>query len=81
MSTQKKKKSQHIGGEVQRYVRGIFGAHSPSQFSPHFGENFFIGPERKNHLFFLLFHLTKHTPKKFPFPFSLQIFTSTLFHL
>ena len=26
-------------------------------------------------------HLTKHTPKKFSFPFSLQSFSSTLFHL
>ena len=30
---------------------------------------------------FLPLHLTKHTPKKFSFPFSLQSFSSTLFHL
>ena len=55
------------------------------QFSPHFGEKTFWWARRENILgppfIFLPLHPTKHTPKKFFFPFSLQNFLSTLFRL
>ena len=53
------------------------------QFSLHFGKKKLFGmPKEKisrpRHLFS---HPTKYIPKKFPFPFSLQSFPSTIFHL
>ena len=53
-------------------------------FSPFWGENFLVGLGRK-HIGFTLYFLSSppnqtHS-KKFSFPFSLQIFPSTLFHL
>ena len=55
------------------------------QFSPHFREKTFWWARRENTLgppfIFLSLHPTKHTPKKFFFPFSLQNFLSTLFLL
>ena len=55
------------------------------QFSPHFREKTFWWARRENTLgppfIFLSLHPTKHTPKKFFFPFSLQNFLSTLFRL
>ena len=57
----------------------------PSIFSPFWREKFLVGPERKHldlTIYFPLFslHPTKHTPKKFSFPFSLQSFPSILFY-
>ena len=55
------------------------------QFSLHFGEKTFWLAWRKNtwapSFIFLLLHPIKHTSKKSPFPFSLQNFSSILFHL
>ena len=82
-----KKKSQHIRGEVQRgaYFWKLISWAFPSQFSPHFGERTFWWAQGENTwalpFIFLHLHLTKHTQKKFFFPFSLQGFPSTLFHL
>ena len=57
----------------------------PTQFSLHFGEKTFWWTQRENTsippFIFLPFHPTKHSLKKFSFPFSLQSFPSTLFHL
>ena len=53
------------------------------------GDKFFLNWQKCSYIHGLLqvafiffpFHQTKHTPKKFSFLFSLQSFSSTLFHL
>ena len=55
------------------------------QFSPYFGKKTFWWVRRENiqvlSFIFLPPHLTKHNLEKFSFPFSLQSFPSTIFHL
>ena len=55
------------------------------QFSLHFEEKTFWWVKRENiwtsPFIFLPLHPTKHTLKKFSFSFSLQSFSSTVFHL
>ena len=55
------------------------------QFSLYFGKKTFWWVREENTqappFTFLPLHRTKHTSKKFSFPFSLQSFPSTLFHL
>ena len=79
----KKIKNQHIE-DLKVNFKGIFGS-SFHEFSLHFGEKTFWWAKRENicaPLFiFLPFYLTKHTLKKFSFLFSLQSFSSSLFHL
>ena len=55
----------------------------PYNFS-YFGENFLVGWEENTYVPPFIFfppYTTKHTPKKFLFPFFLQNFPSILFHL
>ena len=57
----------------------------PTQFSLHFGEKTFWWVWGENTwippFIFIPSYPAKHTPKRFFFPFSLQSFPSTLFHL
>ena len=57
----------------------------PTQFFPHFGKKIFWLARGENiwtpPFIFLPSYPIKHTPKKFFFPFSLQSFPYTMFHL
>ena len=83
----KKRKSQHVGGEVQREGDFWSSFHEllPLSFLTILGKKLFGGLGEKtlelHHLFSFLPTQPNILKKSFNFPFSLQNFLSTLFHL
>ena len=83
---EKEKKSNTL--EVKSNVRGIFEnsfhEFSPLSFLPILGRTFWEIQGKNTYALPFIFlppYPTKHTPKKFFFPFFLQSFSSILFHL
>ena len=81
----KKKKTNCLCATTHGHFCPLSSLFSSFNFSFHFEEKTFRWAWRENTWallsIFLPPHPTKHTPKKFFFPFSLKSFSSTLFHL